>query len=234
MRRILIPLLAIVALAQSPRAAASEPEAPNQQAYQALSDSVTTAVATAIGEIVKQNIDNLAHAGVNIDHKLFAEKFVLAIEGKSTGMTVKEANDLLNDIFAAQAAQATLDAAQQQAYVDAAAATEGAITLPTGTAFIVLTEGEGPMPKADDTVSVTYTGRLADGTVFDSTEEAVSFPVGRLVPGFSEGLQHMRPGGTYRLVIPASAAYGTEGVPGAIPGNAALDFTVTLQQIEKK
>lgn len=231
MRRLIIPLIALAAMLPA-RASADEP-ADMQAAYQAQRDSVSTAAATVIGAIVKNNLDNLRHLGAEIDYKLFSEKFALAIEGKPTGMSVDEANMLLSDIFAEPSAPQALDPAQQQAYVDQAAATEGAVTLPTGTAFIVLTEGEGPMPKAEDTVSVTYTGRLSDGTVFDSTDQPVSFPVGRLVPGFSEGLQHMRPGGTYRLVIPSGAAYGPDGAAGVIPGNAALDFTVTLVGIEK-
>ncbi len=233
MRRILIPILTLAAMLPV-SAAASAPQASEKNEYEALSDSVTIAAATAIGEIVKHNLDNFRSMGANIDYKLFSEKFALALEGKSTGMTVAQANDLLNDIFAAPAAPKRLDAAEQQAYVNTAAATEGAVTLPeTHTVFIVITEGEGNMPKASDDVRVTYTGRLADGTVFDSTDEPVTFPVGKLVPGFSEGLQHMRPGGTYRLVIPAPAAYGPDGIPGAIPGNATLNFTVTLVDILK-
>ncbi|MDE5647858.1 MAG: FKBP-type peptidyl-prolyl cis-trans isomerase [Muribaculaceae bacterium] len=78
-------------------------------------------------------------------------------------------------------------------------------------------------------MTVSYEGRLSDGTVFDTTETPIAMTVGTLVPGFNQGLMKMRPGGTYRLVIPAEMGYGREGIPGVIPGNAALDFTVTLQ-----
>ena len=88
-------------------------------------------------------------------------------------------------------------------------------------------------PAATDRVRVTYKGALADGTVFDSTDKAISLPVAGVVPGFSEGLQLMRPGGTYRLFIPAELGYGARGASGVIPPGAVLDFTVTLLEIEK-
>ncbi|MDE6629141.1 MAG: FKBP-type peptidyl-prolyl cis-trans isomerase, partial [Muribaculaceae bacterium] len=80
-------------------------------------------------------------------------------------------------------------------------------------------------------VKVTYTGKLSDGTVFDQPERPVQFPVSNLVPGFTEGLKLMKPGGTYRLFIPATLGYGDLGAGGVIPPGAALDFTVTLLEI---
>ena len=70
--------------------------------------------------------------------------------------------------------------------------------------------------------------------MFDRTDEPVTFDVDRLVPGFSEGLKMMRPGGKYRIVIPASLGYGERGIPGDIPPNAALDFTIELLQVIPK
>ncbi len=78
-----------------------------------------------------------------------------------------------------------------------------------------------------------YTGRFYDGVEFDRTDSPVTFAVADLTPGFSIGLTMMRPGGRYRLAIPSSLAYGPQGIPGAIPGNAALDFTVDLIRIIK-
>lgn len=65
--------------------------------------------------------------------------------------------------------------------------------LPSGTVFIVLTEGEGTKPMADDTAVVTYRGQLADGTVFDVADSPIDLPISHLVTGFSEGLQQMLP-----------------------------------------
>ncbi|MDE6557251.1 MAG: FKBP-type peptidyl-prolyl cis-trans isomerase, partial [Duncaniella sp.] len=102
---------------------------------------------------------------------------------------------------------------------------------PSGLVFQVITEGEGAMPQSGERVKVNYTGRLSDGTVFDQTDAPVTFDVDRLVPGFTEGLKMMRPGGTYRLVIPASLGYGDTGAAGVIPPGAALDFTVELVEV---
>lgn len=106
--------------------------------------------------------------------------------------------------------------------------------LPSGLVFEVITEGEGTSPTIDNRVRLLYTGRLADGTVFDQTERPVDFPLRGLVPGFSEGLSLMKPGGTYRLFIPPSLGYGEEGAAGTIPPNAAIDFQVQLLEILPK
>ena len=97
------------------------------------------------------------------------------------------------------------------------------------------TEGEGAQPVSGDEVEVTYTGRLSDGSVFDSTDSPITFGVDRVVPGFSEGLKLMKPGGRYRIVMPASLAYGERGAGGGIiPPGAAVDFTVDLIGIKPR
>lgn len=124
-----------------------------------------------------------------------------------------------------------LSAESQQAFLDEQKARPGVIATPSGLLFEVITEGEGASPVDTNVVRVTYTGRLADGTVFDETEQPIQFPVNRLVPGFTEGLKLMKPGGEYRLFIPASLGYGSRGAAGVIPPGAALDFTVKLLDI---
>lgn len=103
--------------------------------------------------------------------------------------------------------------------------------MPSGLLFEIITEGEGPHPADTDIVKVTYTGRLSDGTVFDSSDRPVQFPVNRLVPGFTEGLKLMKPGGEYRIFIQPALGYGDKGASGIIPPGAVLDFTVKLLEI---
>jgi FKBP-type peptidyl-prolyl cis-trans isomerase len=86
--------------------------------------------------------------------------------------------------------------------------------------------GTGRTPTEEELVLVNYTGRLADGTVFDSGQGVVFF-VNQVVPGFAQGLQQMRAGGRYRLFIPADLAYGANGT-GPIPPNSDLTFEVEL------
>jgi peptidylprolyl isomerase len=115
----------------------------------------------------------------------------------------------------------------------AVAPTPAPVTLSTasGLRWQTLVAGSGAQPTEDDSVIVTYEGRLADGTIFDATAEPVTLPVAALVPGFSEGLLLMRKGGRYKLWIPPQLAYGAEGAGGVIPPDAELEFTVALLDI---
>ncbi|MDE6282510.1 MAG: FKBP-type peptidyl-prolyl cis-trans isomerase [Muribaculaceae bacterium] len=157
-----------------------------------------------------------------------------ALDGDTYGMDQKSADAYLHSAMERMyPAPEPPSAASQQAFIDSIKGTEGVMVTPSGLLFSVITEGEGEMPTANDVVRVTYTGALADGTVFDSTERPIDLPVNGVVKGFSEGLQMMKPGGTYRLIIPAELGYGERGAGGVIPPGAALDFTVTLLDIVK-
>jgi FKBP-type peptidyl-prolyl cis-trans isomerase len=102
------------------------------------------------------------------------------------------------------------------------------VTTRSGLRFETLRPGSGPKPTATDEVLVTYEGHLSDGTLFDASARPTAFPVNGVVPGFAEALQLMQKGGRYRVWIPGALAYGAEGIPGAIPPNAELEFIVTL------
>lgn len=106
------------------------------------------------------------------------------------------------------------------------------IATASGLRFQILKPGTGRRPTAGDAVLIAYEGRLADGKVFDRSEEPVGMLVTGVIPGFAEALLLMNEGGTYRFWIPGALAYGPEGTPdGTIPPNATLDFTVTLVDI---
>jgi FKBP-type peptidyl-prolyl cis-trans isomerase FkpA/FKBP-type peptidyl-prolyl cis-trans isomerase FklB len=138
-------------------------------------------------------------------------------------------------------AQARSDAAaaaektEAEKFVTQMAATKGATTTESGLVFIELKAGDGPSPTATDTVKVHYHGTLRDGTVFDSSVdrgEPISFPLGRVIPCWTEGLQLMKVGGKARLICPADIAYGDRGAGGQIKPGAALNFEVELIAIE--
>ncbi|MCM1519103.1 MAG: FKBP-type peptidyl-prolyl cis-trans isomerase [Pseudoflavonifractor sp.] len=109
-------------------------------------------------------------------------------------------------------------------------------TTASGLSYKVVKEGSGEKPAATDVAKVKYTGKLIDGTVFDSSEgNVVDFPVSRVVPGFSEGLQLMTPGSTYIFYIPGNLAYGAQGAPQAgITPNATLTFEVELVGVDAR
>ncbi len=120
--------------------------------------------------------------------------------------------------------------AERQAELNAPA--PQSVTTPSGLRFETLSAGNGPRPQLGQPVLVTYEGKLADGTVFDSSEQPVPMVVGQLIPGFNAGLLLMTRGGRYRLRIPAALGYGERGAGnGVIPPGAELDFTVTLVDI---
>ena len=101
-----------------------------------------------------------------------------------------------------------------------------------GLLYTIDTEGNGPSPEPGETVSIHYTGSLANGQVFDSSEgrDPLQFVLagGRIIPGFDLAVQTMKVGETRTVVIPPELAYGQQGAPGAIPPNSVLVFTITL------
>lgn len=109
-------------------------------------------------------------------------------------------------------------------------------TTPSGLQYEVLTEGDGPIPTATDSVEVHYTGKLIDGTVFDSSVERgtpATFGVTQVIPGWVEALQLMKAGSKWRLFIPSQLAYGPQGAGGIIGPNSTLIFDVELLKVIK-
>lgn len=112
---------------------------------------------------------------------------------------------------------------------------KGVVTTKSGLQYMVLTEGTGAVPKATDTVKVHYRGTLIDGTEFDSSYkrgEPAVFPLNRVIPAWTEGLQLMKVGAKYRLFAPANLAYGERGGGMQIGPHAVLIFDVELLNIE--
>ena len=130
---------------------------------------------------------------------------------------------------AADAADATLQASAKEA---------GAVVTASGLVYKSLKDGAGDSPKASDTVKVNYRGTFPDGKEFDSSykrNKAIEFPLGNVIPCWTEGVQRMKVGGKAKLTCPASIAYGSRGAGGgAIPPNATLLFEVELLGINGK
>jgi FKBP-type peptidyl-prolyl cis-trans isomerase len=125
-------------------------------------------------------------------------------------------------------------AADKTDAVAKAAKVKGAVKTASGAVVIRIKQGKGPSPTAANTVKVHYTGKLLDGTVFDSSVQRgtpAEFPLGGVIPCWTEGLQKMKVGGKAKLVCPSETAYGAAGSPPVIPPNAVLTFEVELLSI---
>jgi FKBP-type peptidyl-prolyl cis-trans isomerase FkpA len=127
--------------------------------------------------------------------------------------------------------------AQTDPALTAAAKEKGAVVTPTGLVYVSLKDGTGASPTAADTVKVHYRGTFPDGREFDSSykrNEPAQFPLGGVIPCWTEGVQRMKVGGKAKLTCPAAIAYGTRGAGASVPPNATLQFEVELLDIAKR
>ena len=126
--------------------------------------------------------------------------------------------------------------ASNEAFLVANGKRDGVTTTSDGLEYKVIKSGAGATPKAANTVTVHYEGKLIDGTVFDSSiqrDVPASFPVTGVIPGWVEALQLMKVGDTWQLAIPAALAYGDKSPSPQIPAGSTLVFQVQLISIDK-
>ncbi|MDE6498870.1 MAG: FKBP-type peptidyl-prolyl cis-trans isomerase [Muribaculaceae bacterium] len=199
-------------------------------------DSVSVAVGTVLGGTIGRIVGEFEQGGVALDRNTVAATAERAIRGLNTGITLEQAQEIVNGILASMKPMEgvdSFDTASQEQWLAEAAARPGASTTASGVVIETLNAGSGASPVTTDNVRVFYVGRLSDDTIFDATDDPVTFPVAELTPGLSEALTLMQPGGRYRVTIPSELAYGEEGIPGIIPGRAALQFIIELVEIVK-
>lgn len=175
----------------------------------------------------------------------FAAGVASVYGGVKPEMTFDEAKRIVNEYFAKLEAEMQAEAAKQgevnrkngEAFLTENAKREGIKVTESGLQYEVLESGKGDSPKASDNVEVHYTGKLIDGTVFDSSVERgvpASFGVTQVIPGWVEALQLMHEGDKWRLYIPSDLAYGPNGAGGVIGPNMTLIFDVELLRVIKK
>jgi FKBP-type peptidyl-prolyl cis-trans isomerase len=190
------------------------------------------------GKSLKQN-------SIEIDVEAYARGLKDGYGGSKAQLTDEEMTAVIRIAQHEQTirqAEASGDAAsvknlkEGDAFLAANAKKPGVKATASGLQYKVLKEGTGKVPRATDTVRVSYRGTLLDGTEFDSSEKhggPASFPVNRVVPGFSEALQLMKVGSKYQVFIPSDLAYGPNPDPrGPIGPNATLIFELELLGIE--
>lgn len=177
--------------------------------------------------------------GINeLEFDSFMDGVKVSFDGGTPEISPEEAQKLINDYLEELQNKATAAAkAEAQVFLDENAAKEGVKVTASGLQYKVLKEGEGIRPTAEDEVTVHYTGKLLNGTVFDSSVsrgEPATFPLNRVIPGWTEGVQLMNEGAKYEFFIPSDLAYGPQGIPNVIPPHSTLIFEVELIKVNKK
>lgn len=188
----------------------------------------------ALGLSMGQNFKGSGVDKLNADD--FADALRAVYGEGSPAMTYDEAKQVVQEYFTnLQAKAGEMNAKAGKEYLANNAKEEGVKVTESGLQYLVVKEGNGKKPGPNDVVTVHYTGRLIDGTVFDSSVERgepATFAVGQVIPGWVEGLQLMSEGSAYRLFIPSELAYGEHGT-GPIQPNSTLIFDVQLLKVGK-
>jgi FKBP-type peptidyl-prolyl cis-trans isomerase FkpA/FKBP-type peptidyl-prolyl cis-trans isomerase FklB len=199
-------------------------------------DNEAAKASYAIGRDMGQN---LVPARDHLDEAAFLRGFREAMAEEDAALPQEDLRAALQSFSQTiqEEQQAEMEAAGQQnqqegeEYLAQNADKPGVTVTDSGLQYEVLEEGDGPRPSEDDTVTIQYRGTLIDGTEFDSSYERgepATFPVGGVIPGFSEALQLMPVGSKYRVVIPGELAYGAQGAGQDIGPNATLIFEIEL------
>ncbi len=188
--------------------------------------------------------NDLKNNNVKIDTKVFAQALSDVLNGVVPLLTeddVKNAitnlnNQLREKEMERQKQLADMNTKASKEFLEKNAKEAGVMQTASGLQYKINVPGTGIQPTEKDTVEVHYTGKLIDGTVFDSSVErgqTVSFPLGNVIKGWTEGLQLMKEGAKYTFYIPSELGYGERGAGGVIGPNQALIFDVELIKVKK-
>lgn len=173
-----------------------------------------------------------------LNSESFKDAVKVAFDGGTPEMDPEEAQKIINDFLMDIQKKAEAKAREEgEKFLAENKKDEKVKETASGLQYVVEKEGEGAQPGPEDEVTVHYTGRLLNGQVFDSSVnrgEPATFPLNRVIPGWTEGVQLMKEGAKYTFFIPSDLAYGPQGIPNAIPPHATLIFDVELIKVNKK
>lgn len=224
-------IILAVALAVAPALAEEKQELKSQK------DKLSYSIGLDIGT-------NFKNQSIEINPDILAEGLKDALSGEKALLTNEEARKVLADFQQEMRAKAETrhnEAVEKNkkegaAFLAGNKTQKGVVTLPSGLQYKIITEGSGPKPKADDTVTTQYRGTLVDGTEFDSSfkrGQPATFPVSGVIRGWTEALQLMPVGSKWQLFVPPDLAYGPRGAGQTIGPEATLIFEVELLSIQE-
>lgn len=235
---ILLPLTAFAAQAQVAKKGAP------------VKKTTTTAKTTAkpVGTTFKSTADSASYSfgismasslknqGLNaLNYNLVIKGLQDAFGGKTPLLTEAQSKTAIERLFRTSSEKKyAVQIAEGKSFLEKNKKTEGILTTPSGLQYQVLTKGTGTKPKATDTVLVHYRGTLLNGKEFDSSyarNEPISFPLDRVIKGWTEGLQLMQTGSKYKFFIPYNLAYGEREMGNDIPAYSTLIFEVELLKV---
>lgn len=184
--------------------------------------------------------EDMKNRGIELDMKAFNQAVEDVSQGRENRLTDEELQTAFMN-FSQAVMKKQNDRAEEnlksgEEYLKKNSTAEGVVVTKSGLQYRVLRQGTGISPKPTDTVTVHYSGRLLDGTEFDSSykrNQPAQFQLNQVIPGWAEGVQLMKTGSKYELTVPAVLGYGAQGAQG-IPGNSVLIFEVELLDVKKK
>ncbi|WP_372761119.1 FKBP-type peptidyl-prolyl cis-trans isomerase [Pseudoalteromonas sp.] len=200
-------------------------------------------IGASVGNFLNKDLADKKEIGIELDQGLLIRGFEDALAGnaKIDEEKIREVLTALDtSVRTKQEELAKVEAEKSKAegekYLAENATKEGVTVTESGLQYEVITLGDGETPAATDVVKVHYKGTLLDGTEFDSSysrNEPTTFPLNRVISGWTEGLQLMPVGSKYKFTIPADLAYGDRDL-GKIPANSTLIFEVELLEIQNE
>jgi FKBP-type peptidyl-prolyl cis-trans isomerase len=222
-------------------------EAPAAEAKPAVEAPAATPGLTTLDEkasyIIGTNIGgNLKQLGTHFQREAFLKGLEEAMASKKSALTEAQIQETMGEFQKVMMEEEQKQMAEKgkknveegAAFLKTNGSREGVTTTASGLQYEVMKAGEGAKPKASDEVTVHYHGTLIDGTVFDSSVDRgqpATFPLGGVIPGWTEALQLMPVGSKYKIFLPSALAYGERGSPPDIGPNSVLVFEVELLKI---
>lgn len=238
MKKIFLFILAVAVGATSwaqqpaktkPAAKPSKPVTPSAT-LKTVNDSASYAIGVSVASFYKQQ-------GItNINTAILSRAIGDVMSGKKALLDDMTCNTVVTKLInTAQEQKSKPTIEEGQAFLEKNKTRPGVKTTASGLQYEVITEGTGIKPSATDSVTVNYKGTLINGTEFDNSYtrgEPITFPLNRVITGWTEGLQLMSVGSKYKLYIPYTLAYGSND-QGPIPGGSTLIFEVDLLDVKK-